>query len=171
MRLTMILPAALGALLLFGCAHKAEAPVAKTAFYVGHIDSPPAPYCANPPELAAIQIEGLKSRLMVTALSCDDRDQYNAFIDRYRQTLAADDKSLAAYFRRNYGRSAQSAHDDYITALANAQSEIGTQEGVTFCEQNVGRFKDAMALGSPADLTTYAAAKPIDQPYKFALCN
>lgn len=171
MRLAGFLPVAVGALLLFGCAHKANAPAAKAAFYVGHIDATPAPYCANPPELAAIRIEGLKSRLMVTALSCDDRDRYNAFIDRYRQILAADDKSLNAYFQRNYGRGAQSAHDDYITALANAQSEIGTQEGVTFCEQNVGRFTDVMALGSSSDLAPYAAAKPIDQPYTFAPCN
>ena len=171
MRLTTILPLTAGVLLLFGCANKAHAPVAQAALPVGHIDAPPAPYCAKPPELAAIDVEGLKSRLMVTALSCDASSKYNAFIRRYQPTLAADAKTLAAYFRRNYGNSAQSEHDSYITALANAQSEIGTQEGVTFCQQNVGRFTDVLSLNTPAQLTTYAQAKPIDQPYKFALCH
>ena len=171
MRLTTVLPLAAGLLLLFGCANKAHAPVAKTAFLVGHINAPPAPYCAKPPELAALDVQGLQSRLMVTALSCDARHDYNAFIERYRGVLAAEDKTLAAYFTRNYGSAAQAQHDNYITALANAQSEIGTQEGVTFCEQNMVRFKDVMALPSSSQLTTYAQAKPIDQPYKFALCN
>ncbi len=170
MRLATALPLAAGLLLLFGCANKAHAPVAKTAFLVGHINAPPAPYCAKPPELAALDVQGLQSRLMVTALSCDARDQYNAFVDRYRTMLAAEDKTLASYFARNYGGSAQAEHDSYITALANAQSEIGTQEGVTFCEQNIGRFKQVMALPA-AQLPVYAQAKPIDQPYKFAVCN
>jgi hypothetical protein len=108
---------------------------------------------------------------MVTALSCDARSQYNRFVGRYRSVLAADDKTLASYFRRNYGGSAQAEHDNYITALANAQSEIGTQEGVTFCEQNIGRFNDVMALPSAAALSSYASTKPIDQPYKFAVCR
>lgn len=170
MRLTPFLLTA-GVLLLFGCAHKALAPAAPPALPVAHIDAPPAPYCAKSPELAAIEVEGLKSRLMVTALSCDARDKYNAFIERYRAALTADDKTLASYFRRNYGRTAQAENDNYITALANAQSQIGTQEGVTFCQQNVSRFDDVLALSSPKDLATYATTKPVDQPYVFALCN
>ncbi len=171
MRLIAVPALAAGLLLLFGCAHRAHAPAPQAALPVGHIDAPPAPYCAQPPELTAIEVEGLKSRLMVTALSCDARDQYNSFVERYRAALTADDRTLAGYFRRNYGRSAQAEHDNYITALANAQSQIGTQEGVTFCEQNVGRFADVLALQSASQLASYASAKPIDQPYRFATCN
>ena len=170
MRLTPVCLAA-GALLLFGCSHESKTTVAPPALAVAHIDAPPAPYCARSPELAAIELEGLKSRLMVTALSCDARDRYNAFVERYREALAADEKTLTAYFRRNYGRTGQAEQDNYITALANAQSQIGTQEGVTFCGHNVTRFDEVQALGSTADLFHYAEAKPVDQPYVFALCR
>jgi hypothetical protein len=171
MRLIVLTPLVAAAMLLFGCANKVAPPAPPPALPVAHIDAPPAPYCAKPPELEAIEVEGLKSRLMVTALSCGAQDKYNGFIQRYRTALAADDKTVDAYFRRNYGRSAESQHDEYITSLANAQSQIGTQEGVTFCQQNVGRFDDVQALGSPSDLPNYAAAKPVDQPYVFAVCN
>ncbi len=171
MRLIALAPLVTAVLLLFGCANKAHAPVAQGAMPVAHIDAPPAPYCAKPPELAAIEVEGLKSRLMVTALSCGTQDKYNAFIRRYRAALAADDKTVETYFRRNYGRAAQSEHDNYITSLANAQSQIGTQEGVTFCSQNVSRFDDVLALSAPSELATYAKAKPVDQPYIFAVCD
>jgi hypothetical protein len=171
MRLIALVPLVAGVMLLFGCANRAQGPAAPPALPIAHIDAPPAPYCAKPPELEAIEVEGLKSRLMVTALSCGAQDKYNAFIRRYHAALAADDKTVETYFRRNYGRSAQSEHDTYITSLANAQSQIGTQEGVTFCQQNMGRFDDVLALTTARDLASYARAKPIDQPYVFARCD
>jgi hypothetical protein len=79
---------------------------------------PDAPFCARPAEKTAFQVAALKSRLMVTALACDASEKYNAFITTHRAALLPQESTLSGYFQRNYGRRAQSEHDEYITNLA-----------------------------------------------------
>ena len=49
--------------------------------------APVAFACATPSEQAMFDVAGLKSELMVTALSCDADSQYNAFVLRYQGML------------------------------------------------------------------------------------
>ncbi len=129
-----------------------------------------ADQCARPVERAAFDIAGLKSQLMVTAISCQLEEKYNAFILRYRTDLVTEEKSLNSYFNRAYGRSSQKQHDDYITLLANAQSENGIKAGTLFCTQNTMMFDEVMALKDGHDLPTYAAAKTLTQPVTLVDC-
>ncbi|MBU6499813.1 MAG: hypothetical protein KGQ40_14910, partial [Rhodospirillales bacterium] len=126
--------------------------------------------CARPPEKAAFDVATLKSQLMLAALTCDARDQFNAFVAHYQHDLQGDEKSLNGFFSRAYGRQAQKQHDDFITQLANAQSELGTKAGVNFCKQNLGMFQDVMSLKSDADLPVYAAAKPLQRALAVQEC-
>ncbi|MEE8659694.1 hypothetical protein [Sorlinia euscelidii] len=48
-------------------------------------------------------MQGLKSELMVTALSCSAQDRYNAFVTKFRPKLAEEEGRLDRYFRSNYG--------------------------------------------------------------------
>jgi hypothetical protein len=126
--------------------------------------------CARPAEKSAFDVAGLKSQLMVTALSCAAQDKYNAFITRFRLNLVAQDRALTAYFGRTYGRRGQAQHDDYVTSLANQQSEEGTKLGDGFCQHNVAMFDEVMALPSPTALPTYAAGKSLAQPIALVTC-
>lgn len=126
--------------------------------------------CARPAEKAAFDIVSLKSQLMVTALSCSVQDRYNAFVMRYRMSLVAQERALTVYFGRAFGRRGQAQHDDYVTSLANAQSEEGTKLGTDFCRQNVTMFDEVMALPSPKELPAYAAGKPLVQPIAVVSC-
>ena len=118
----------------------------------------------------AFDVQGLKSELMVTALSCNVQDRYNAFVEKFRPDLTAEEGRLNGYFRSTYGRGAQTAHDDYITQLANVQSERGLKAGVAFCQQRVSMFDEVSVLGSAADLGGYAEAKDIVQPSSYETC-
>ena len=70
--------------------------------------------------MSAFDIAGLKSKLMVTALTCNQQDRYNEFVLRFRGDLMAQERALQAYFARKFGGGrAQHEHDDYITSLAN----------------------------------------------------
>ncbi len=126
--------------------------------------------CARPIEKSAFDVEGLKSELMVTAISCQAQDRYNAFISRYRPSLVSQERSIDVYFRRAYGRSAQKQHDDYITLLANAESDQGIKLGTLFCAKSVGLFDQVMALKDTRDLPTFASAKAIPQPIVLIDC-
>ena len=127
--------------------------------------------CLKPYEGTAINIAGLKSQLMVTALSCDTRDRYNDFVLTFRPTLQHEDTALNSYFLHHYGRSWRSEHDDYITQLANMQSEAGIREGTQFCQDNVGLFDEVLALKSAKELMAFANEKPMLQPIDYDVCG
>ncbi|MCQ8242392.1 hypothetical protein [Rhizosaccharibacter radicis] len=118
----------------------------------------------------AFDVQGLKSELMVTALSCNAQERYNAFVEKFRGDLSAEESTLNGYFRTNYGRGAQKAHDDYITQLANVQSEKGLKAGTAFCQQRVSMFDEVAVLENASDLGSYAEAKDIVQPASYETC-
>ena len=126
--------------------------------------------CGMSPARQAFDVEGLKSELMVTALSCGAQDRYNAFIGKFRPALTAEERALKDYFASSYGRSAQKEHDNYITQLANVQSERGLQAGTSFCAQRISMFDEVDALDSDSDLGSYAEAKDIVQPAVYETC-
>lgn len=118
----------------------------------------------------AFDVQGLKTELMVTALSCNAQDRYNAFVEKFRPDLTAEESALNGYFRTTYGRGAQTAHDDYITQLANVQSERGLKAGVAFCQQRISMFDEVAVLTNASDLGGYAEAKDIVQPASYETC-
>ncbi len=130
-----------------------------------------AQQCQQPKERSAFEVAGLKSQLMVIALTCDVREKFNAFVLRYRPVLMAGEKGLNTYFARAFGGHGQAAHDDYITQLANAQSSNGLQRGTLFCQENVGLFDEVMALPKDGDLPDYAANKHFIQPVALETCS
>ena len=126
--------------------------------------------CARPADKAAFDVAGLKSQLMVTAITCEATERYNTFIARYRPDLLAQEKVINAYFSRNFGKKAQAQHDDYITSLANSQSENGLKAGNAFCDRNMSMFDDVMKLRGGADLSDFATGKAPVQPIELVAC-
>jgi hypothetical protein len=126
--------------------------------------------CARAADRSAFDVEGLKSVLMVTALTCGEQARYNSFVSRYRPALISHQHALHGYFSRSYGRRAQQQHDEYITQLANAQSNAGLKLGTALCQQNIGMFDEVMALSSDSQLAPYAASKKLEQPIALAEC-
>jgi hypothetical protein len=157
---------------LVGCS-PAKKPAPAPVAFVPPAPVPPAqqaPMCARPPEKEAFDVAGLKSQLMVTALSCDSQDKYNAFITRYRAGLVGDEKSLNGFFGRAYGRRSQQEHDEYITQLANAQSDLRIKYGTDFCQFNAPLLDEVLALKSDSELPAFAASKPIQQSLALQEC-
>ncbi len=127
--------------------------------------------CVRPGDLPAFDVTALKSKLMVTALTCGEQDKYNAFVNKYRPELTSQDKALTGYFDRVSARRGRQQHDDYITQLANSQEQTGMRQGSLFCRYNLGTFDEVMALRSGAELTDYAAGKSVAQPMSMAECG
>jgi len=126
--------------------------------------------CTRPADRAAFDVASLKSQLMVTALTCDERDKYNDFVTRFRPDLMRHEHALQAYFARAFGRRGQQQHDDYITLLANAQSQAGLRDGTLFCQRNAGLMDEVLALGDGASLAQFAASKGLEQPLDLTDC-
>jgi hypothetical protein len=127
--------------------------------------------CARQAEMSAFDVAKLKSQLMVTALACDVRDRYNDFVLRFRTDLMAKEHALQGYFSRAFGGRGQQAHDDYITTLANTQSEAGIKQGTLLCQQTIGLFDAVLALPKGADLASFAGTRgDLIQPIDLVAC-
>lgn len=127
--------------------------------------------CTRPADRTAFDTVGLKSELMVTALACKQQDKYNEFMRTYKPTVAAEEKNLNAYFKRVYGRQYQKAYDDYISNLANVQSDSSLKSGTAFCSEFETMFDEVMSLHDGSELPDYANSQAIAQPIAFATCS
>ena len=135
----------------------------------GHVAA--AQTCASGSDHLAFDVAGLKSQLMVTALTCNEQDKYHAISVKERPDVVEHDKNLNSYFSRAHGRRARTQFDDYITQLANSQSQYGLRRGTLFCDENKGIFDEVMALKGGSELPDFAAGKTLSQPVSLTTCG
>ncbi|MFQ3622688.1 MAG: hypothetical protein SNJ73_03995 [Acetobacteraceae bacterium] len=127
--------------------------------------------CANAREKSAFDLRALQTHLMVGALSCGMHDRYNAFVTRFQSDLAGAHRNLSGYFNRVHGARGQRDLNEYITALANAQSQEGIRHGNTFCARIGPMFDRVMATAGNADLLQMAAQANLPQAYPVRACE
>jgi hypothetical protein len=126
--------------------------------------------CTQSADREAFDTEGLKSELMVTALTCKAQDKYNAFMRTYQPAVMAEEKDLNTYFKRAYGKQFHKAYDEYISNLANVQSEAGIKSGTAFCDEFASMFDEVMSLHNATELADFARSQAIVQPITFETC-
>jgi hypothetical protein len=126
--------------------------------------------CVQPTEKTAFDIRALQSQLMVVALTCGQQDDYNTFVTRHQSDLATAFRGVAGHFRRTAGAQHQRQLDQYITNLANGQSQVGISRGSFFCREQGALFQQATAARSPAELSQLAVAREIPQALTTPAC-
>ena len=162
------------ALVLAGCSRPAPktasiAPVAPVGHvYAVAVDVPPPvspkiKFTAQ--EEAEIQqafnVVGLKSALMVAALSCSQQDKYDAFMTSFQPHVLEAQHEVDAYFHKASGPySGQKMEDSFITLLANNQSVAGIAQGQGFCLNNQAEFNAVLAMKSPQQLDSFVTNLP-----------
>jgi hypothetical protein len=110
----------------------------------------------------AFNIIGLKSALMVGALSCNMQDKYDAFMTEFQPHILDEQHVMDAYFRRIGGHYGQTREDTFVTLLANDDSVTGIAQGSVFCLNNTAEFNAVMALKSPEDLDNFVTDQAPD---------
>ena len=162
------------ALTLTGCAkHPAPKTVAHVVVPIGHIYpvavevpppvSPRIKFSAADKQKVqqAFNVVGLKSALMVAALSCEDQTQYDAFMTSFHPRVLAAQHTIDAYFYKASGPySGQKMEDTFVTNLANNQSVAGIAQGRAFCLNNQAEFKAVLALKTDHDLDSFVTNQP-----------
>lgn len=165
----IILSIGAAALALVSCTHPApKVASAPQAVVVGHVYtvavavpppvSPRIKFTAGQEEQVqqAFNVIGLKSALMVAALSCSQQDKYDAFMTSFQPHVLAAQHVMDAYFRKASGPySGQKMEDDFVTLLANNQSVSGISQGAIFCLNNTAEFNAVLALKTPQALDSF----------------
>jgi hypothetical protein len=127
--------------------------------------------CVSPRTQQALEVVGLKSTLMVSALACGDRAQYNQFMTRFQPHVFSQLHVLDGYFKQLHGKRGQTHEDDYMTSLANVQSTAGIHEGTDFCNDAQAVFGKVLALQTADQLDHYVKTAPPVQPIVAVACG
>jgi len=126
--------------------------------------------CASNAEVSTFEVAALRSEMMVLAMGCNEEHRYNAFMRKFLPELQANERAVQAYFRKHYGRSAQTEQDRFVTDMANSRSRAATQLGSDHCPRNGLLFAEVMALRTMTELADYAAAKDL-LPASMGICQ
>jgi len=102
----------------------------------------------NATESAAVNARLLQTEMMVAALACDMRPQYNKVVRAFEKDLVRHGKALRQMFQRNHGASAQRRLDQYITQLANDASARSNYDRAAYCRSAGVLFSDVLAVRS-----------------------
>ncbi len=94
----------------------------------------------------SINIRHLQSQLMVAALSCNLRPQYNATMARFEVELIQHGQDLRHLFKRTYGKSSERELNRFVTAMANNASVSSLNSGAGFCRESGLLFAEILAL-------------------------
>lgn len=126
--------------------------------------------CIRPAERAALDFRAVQSQLMVAAIACNRTDEYNVFVRRHQADLGAAHRTVSGVFRRTHGAQAQRQYDQYITNLANAQSQDGIRQGSHFCRDVGALFQAALAAPNRDAVAALSAEHRIANPMPIAEC-
>lgn len=123
--------------------------------------------CPTPVEISAADVLGLQSYLLVVALQCEARPQYEAYTMRFRADLDSGRRHLKSYFDRRYGADGQARLDAYMTELAGRQAHhLAARGGSQACSGLLKAFEEAARIGDGNELAAYAAKKAADLPIR-----
>lgn len=113
--------------------------------------------CAQPAEQAALNTRVLQSELMVAALSCNARGQYNRFVKKFEVELVANGRTMRRYFHRAYGRRGEAEVTRFVTRLANdASARSLNASNNAYCAKARAIFDKVLAL-DPNELPDFVA--------------
>lgn len=81
----------------------------------------------------AIEVRRLQTTLMVAALSCNARANYNDFMINYRPVLQKHAREIRREFQRRHGKAGGRHLNRFITRLANEASSWNNADHEGFC--------------------------------------
>ncbi len=122
--------------------------------------------CDSRADRAAFQVRALQTDLMVAALTCGAKPQYNSFARKFQTALVDQGRALKKLFQTLHGASAEKALNAYVTALANRASQRSISERDQYCENTLTTFSALSSL-NPADLVSFSmklASREMDVP-------
>jgi hypothetical protein len=110
----------------------------------------------------------MKEYLMVAALNCDARQDYNTFVTKYGSDLQQHGAVMKRHFARTHGKKSEREVDRYLTAAANEASTLSNRDRAGFCKRSTAVLSDLngrkQARIEPAAYSSYMAPSHLRAP-------
>jgi hypothetical protein len=129
-----------------------------------------ADVCADANARGALEMRVLQSELMVAALTCGQRQNYNSFVSTFKSYLKNQGENLRVFYDNSYGESGTARLNRLVTRLANqASSRTLNQSTSKFCAQAKARF-ETILTAPPRQLAYLAQTSPRAGSHGFKSC-
>lgn len=115
--------------------------------------------CNDPADKAAFHVRSLQTELMVAALTCGARSDYNDFAVKFRDSLIDQGRALKRSFRASLGSGADRELNAYITALANRASQRSIASRDKYCARAARTFA-ALSQMNAVELAAFSMQRP-----------
>jgi len=125
--------------------------------------------CVAPNELAPLQVRMLQTELMVAALTCNQRTDYNSFITHFQPQLSSQGKSLQSFFKQKYGAGSAKALNGFVTRIANESSRRGMLKRGQFCHNAADIHTNSKKI-APTDLPAFAQTQQFTSLHGLTPC-
>ena len=76
--------------------------------------------CVRASDLGAVQSRLVQTEMMVAALTCKRKDEYNHFVRKFQRELVARGEGLKTLFKRLHGGKSETRLNGFVTRLADA---------------------------------------------------
>ncbi|MEP4379037.1 MAG: hypothetical protein ABJ215_00040 [Alphaproteobacteria bacterium] len=93
----------------------------------------------------AVRARVVQSEMMVAALSCGLRNQYNAVVAEFETELVSHGRVLRSMFTRTHGAGGQLALDRFVTKLANDASSRSNRARHAYCASAKRSFAEVLS--------------------------
>lgn len=114
--------------------------------------------CALKPEEQSLHMRALQSELMVAALACGKKQDYNRYVSQFSPDLKWQGTQLKSYFSRNYGGASERQLNSFVTQMANQASRLSlAKDRDDYCSQAAQLFTK-MNDSRPWQVVDYAKA-------------
>jgi hypothetical protein len=125
--------------------------------------------CLRTSDAAAINARMMQTELMVAALTCQRRGEYNAFVKQFEGELISHGKKLKATFKRMYGLAGESQLNRFVTRLAN-EASLRSLQSTDYCDKASGLFTGTFAI-KPGKLAHFAAGQTFSTLHGLPYCE
>jgi N-acyl-L-homoserine lactone synthetase len=156
--------------------HLSVAVFCRTAIALAAFSVPLAPVwaaskqCVTKAEKTALDTRVLQTELMVAALSCGQRDQYNAFVIAFKPELQTNGARLKTLFQRLHGSKSKKELNSFVTRLANDASQQSQLIRFTYCNNTLKLFTETM-LAPRNDLSAVTSQQWINDRHGYSQCG
>lgn len=141
--------------------------VALSLLHAGSAISAP---CLDWDQSRSLAAKAVQTRLMVAALSCGLRDQYNAFVSKFDRELVGHNSALMDWHRQNYGSGADRAYHNLMTRIANEASADNISATRQFCRQ-AGETLSFYLTASSQSISAMLPTSVTSRRYGIAACR
>jgi hypothetical protein len=125
--------------------------------------------CLRVTEVEPLKVRLFQTELMVAALTCKRRTDYNQVIAKFGDELAARGRTLKVIFKRLYGTDAEPALNRFVTRLAN-EASLRSLRTADYCNGVGALFSKTLQL-QPHMLAGFVANQTFSDNHGFGVCK